>query len=272
MNAPMESPAPIAISGRTRVLGILADPISHVKAPTGINAIARQRGRDAVMVPFQVAPEHLAAFVASLKVLKSFDGAVVTVPHKVAVVGLCDGVTDRARAMGAANVIRRTPDGRIEADMLDGAGFVAGLRGGGIEPKGRAAWLVGAGGAANAIAFALAEAGVSRLTLANRTRAKAEDLAARVAAAFPDVAVGVGEADPSGHDLVVNGTTLGMRPDDPLPLDGSKLTADMVVAEVIMEPAETALLVRAREIGARTHPGRPMLDHQLELMADFFGL
>lgn len=268
----MTAQPPFEISGRTRVLGILADPIAHVKAPAGINAIARRRGRDAVMVPFQVAPENLAAFVQSLRHLKSFDGAVVTVPHKVAVVGLCDGVTDRARAIGAANVIRRTADGRIEADMLDGAGFVAGLMAGGIDPKGRAAHLTGAGGAANAIAFALAEAGVSRLTLANRTRAKAAELAARIAAAFPGVPVAVGTDDPSGHDLIVNGTTLGMRPDDALPIDGARIAPDMVVAEVIMEPAETALLTAARAKGARTHPGRPMLDHQLELMADYFGL
>ncbi|MFG1351568.1 shikimate dehydrogenase family protein [Xanthobacter autotrophicus] len=260
------------ITGHTRVLGILADPIAHVKAPAGINAIARRRGRDAVMVPFQVAPDRLSAWVASLRDLKSFDGAVVTVPHKVAIVGLCDRVSDRARAIGAANVIRRAADGSLEADMLDGAGFVAGLRGAGIEPRDKAAYLVGAGGAANAIAFALAEAGVARLTLANRTLDKAEDLAARVRAAFPGVLVKVGTADPSGHDLVVNGTSLGMRSGDSFPLDAAWLAPQMVVAEVIMEPAETALLAAARAVGCRVHPGRPMLDHQLELMADYFGL
>lgn len=268
----MNAHPPIEITGRTRVLGILADPIAHVKAPPGINAIARRRGRDAVMVPFQVAPEHLAALVESLRHLKSFDGAVVTVPHKVAIVGLCDDVTPRARAIGAANVIRRTAGGRIAADMLDGAGFVAGLKAGGVDPKGMAAHLTGAGGAANAIAFALAEAGVARLTLANRTRAKAEELAARIAAAFPGLAVAVGTEDPSGHDLIVNGTTLGMAPGDALPVDGARLKPGMVVAEVIMEPAETALLAAARVKGCRTHPGRPMLDHQLELMADYFCL
>lgn len=268
----MNDRQPIEITGSTRVLGILADPIAHVKAPSGINAIARRRGRDAVMVPLQVAPEHLAALVETLRHLKSFDGAVVTVPHKMAIVGLCDGLTDRARAIGAANVIRRTADGRIEADMLDGAGFVAGLKAGGVDPRGIAAHLTGAGGAANAIAFALAEAGIARLTLANRTRAKAEELAARVAAAFPGVPVMVGTPDPSGHDLVVNGTTLGMAPGDALPVDGARLKPGMVVAEVIMEPAETPLLVAARAKGCRTHPGRPMLDHQLELMADYFGL
>src|SRR5690606_20256984 len=103
-------------------LGILADPIGHVKAPPGINAIAIRRGRDAVMVPFQVAPEHLAAFAASLRTLKSFDGGIVTVPHKGAMAEICDEISDRARLMGAVNVIRREDDGRLVGDMLDGAG------------------------------------------------------------------------------------------------------------------------------------------------------
>lgn len=260
------------ITGHTRVLGILADPIAHVKAPPGINAICERRGRDAVMVPFQVAPEHLAAFADSLRTLKSFDGAIITVPHKAAMVAHCDEVSARARAMGAVNVIHRTSDNRLHGDMLDGAGFVAGLLGAGVALEGRRIYLAGAGGAASAIAFALAASGISHLTIANRTRAKAQDLCDRIAAAHPGVSISAGGEDPSGHDIVVNGTSLGMKPGDPLPLDAARLDASMVVAEIIMEPEVTPLLARARDAGCRIHLGRPMLEHQLELMADFFGI
>jgi len=260
------------ITGRTRVLGILADPIGHVKAPPGINAIAIRRGRDAVMVPFQVAPGDLPAFADALRSLKSFDGGIVTVPHKGAMADICDQITPRARMMGAVNVIRREEDGRLVGDMLDGAGFVSGLASQGIAVAGRRVYLVGAGGAASAIAFAMAEAGVAHLTLANRTRAKAQELRERIRAAFPEASVSTGDADPSGHDIVVNGTSLGMRPDDAIPLDVAGLAPGMVVAEVIMEPEITPLLAQAQARGCRIHLGKPMLEQQLELMASFFKL
>lgn len=131
---------------------------------------------------------------------------------------------------------------------------------------------MGAGGAANAIAFALAQAGVSRLIIANRTRAKAEDLAQRVAAFLPATKVEIGSPDPSGHDLVVNATSLGLKDGDPLPLDADRLDASQVVAEIIMQPETTALLAAAAARGCRVHPGKPMLTCQLDLMADFMGM
>jgi shikimate dehydrogenase len=260
------------ITGSTRVLGILADPIAHVKAPPGINRIATRRGKDAVMVPFQVSPDALPAFADALRNLKSFDGGIVTVPHKRAMASLCDEISNRARAMGAVNVIRREDDGRLVGDMLDGVGFIAGLAAAGIEVAGRQVYLTGAGGAASAIAFAMAEAGVARLTLANRTRAKAQSLCDRVAAAYAGAVVSVGTDDPSGHDIVVNGTSLGMRPGDAMSLDAERLVPGMVVAEVVMEPEVTPLLARAKEKGCRIHLGKPMLEHQLELMANFLKL
>lgn len=260
------------ITGKTRVLAILADPIGHVKAPPGINAIAIRRARDAVMVPFQVAPEHLVAFAVSLRTLKSFDGGIVTVPHKGAMAGICDEISSRARMMGAVNVIRREDDGRLVGDMLDGVGFVAGLGSKGISVEGKRVYLVGVGGAASAIAFALVEASIAHLTLANRTSDKAQDLCDRIRSHAPDASVSVGTTDPAGHDIVINGTSLGMKPGDPLPLDAAGLAPGMIVAEVIMEPETTPLLAAAGEKGCRTHPGKPMLEQQLELMASFFKL
>jgi shikimate dehydrogenase len=268
----IEEPKIAEITGRTRVLGILAHPTEHVKAPPGINRLAMMRGRDAVMVPFNVAPADLEGFVAGLRVLKSFDGAIVTVPHKQSIIGLCDEVSPQALAVGAANVVRREADGRLIGAQLDGIGFVEGLRGQGIAVRGRSVYLAGAGGAANAIAFALADAGIARLTLTNRTLGKIETLAAKLRDAYPSLDVAVGSADPRGHDLVINGTTLGMNASDLLPLDAALLAPDMIVAEVIMEPEITPLLAAARAAGCRVHLGRHMLDHQLQLMANFLGL
>lgn len=260
------------ITGHTRVYGILADPIHHVKTPQMLNALMAREGRDGVMVPFHVASDDLATLVAGLKAMKSLGGFVVTVPHKTAIVDLCDAVSDSARRIGAVNTVRREADGRLIGEMLDGKGFVGGLLAAGIDPRAKSVYLAGAGGAANAIAFAFVESGISRLTIANRTRAKAEDLAARLAEAYPTAQVDIGTPDPSGHDIVVNGTSLGLKEGDALPLDTARLSPEQIVAEVIMQPEETALLAAAKAKGCRIHFGKPMLACQLDLMADFLGM
>lgn len=260
------------ITGRTRVLGILAHPTEHVKAPPGINRIARERGKDAVMVPMDISPDDLPGFVESLRTLKSFDGAIVTVPHKQAILALCDELTAQAKAVGAANVMRRDADGRLIGAQLDGVGFVEGLHSQGIVVEGSSVYLVGAGGAACAIAFAVAEAGATRVTLANRSVGKIIDLKERLQTAYPGLEVNLGTPDVSGHDIVINGTTLGMKAADALPLDVTTLRPGTTVAEVIMEPEITPLLSAARDAGCKIHLGHHMLTFQLQLMADFLGL
>lgn len=260
------------ISGHTRVYAILADPVHHVQTPQRLNALMRARGHDGVMVPVHVAADDLAMVVAGLKGVKSLGGFVVTVPHKTAIVALCDEVSRQAQLVGAVNCVRREADGRLVGEILDGLGFVAGLRREGFDPKGRRVLLLGAGGAANAVAFALAEAGIVDLAIANRTRAKSEDLARRLAQAFPELHVDLDGTDPADRDIVVNGTSLGLAEGDPLPVDVARLTHRQIVAEVIMQPRVTALLAAAQAKGCRVHYGLPMLECQLEMMADFMGI
>lgn len=260
------------ITGRTSLCAILADPILHVKTPDAINNLLRERGVDGVMVPMHVGPGELASVVAGLKGIRNFVGFIATVPHKSSMAALCDHLSDRARVVGAVNVVRRTADGMLVGDMLDGLGFTEGLLQAGIELAGRSVYLAGAGGAASAIAFALVEAGVSRLTIANRTRARSEALVERLSRHGSGVSLAIGDADPSGHDIVVNGTSLGLHAGDPLPLDVSRLDARQIVAEVIMNPETTPLLAAAWARGCRVQPGWPMLACQVEMMADFMGL
>ncbi|MFJ4345319.1 shikimate dehydrogenase family protein [Pseudomonas sp. NPDC089401] len=255
-----------AISGTTRVFAILADPVAQVKSPQALNRLARERDEDSVLVPLHVAPADLGRVVAGLRAVQSIGGFVVTVPHKTAVVEYCDTVSDAVRQVGAANVVIRSADGRLHGHNLDGLGFVAGLRLAGIEPEGLSVYLAGAGGAACAIAFALAQAGVRALTVYNRTPAKARQLLDRLAVAHPGLSMGVGSDNPSEHDLVVNATSLGMREGDALPCDVTRLEPGQVVAEIIMEPASTPLLQAAKRQGCQTHPGVSMMEGQIELI------
>ncbi len=267
------APAPARqITGRTRVFAILADPVDHVQTPQNLNALAAARGCDGVLVPLHVAADGLAAAVAGLRAMRNLGGFVVTVPHKTAIVPLLDDLTGAARLVGAVNAVRRAADGRLTGDILDGTGFVAGLRAAGHEPRGQKIYIAGAGGAAAAIAFALAEAGAARLAIANRTARRADALLDRLRCRFPDLAVTSGGRDPSGHDLVVNATSQGLHPDDALPADAAALTPDQIVAEIIMAPAVTPFMAAAAARGCRTHPGLPMLRCQLDLMADWMGM
>ncbi|MDD2366700.1 MAG: shikimate dehydrogenase [Desulfuromonadaceae bacterium] len=259
------------INGKTKLYAIIADPISHVRTPEVFNELFSLNCCDAVLVPIQVAPEGLKAVLAAFRAMKNLGGFVTTVPHKTAVAALCDELGDAGRAIGAVNAVRRETDGRLIGNMFDGAGFVAGLRSQGYDPVGRRALLVGAGGAAAAIAFALVEAGVASLTVANRTRSKAEEIAVRIAKYFPDRPIVAGNADPAGHDLVINATSLGLKADDPLPIDTTRLTPAMTVAEIIMKPETTQLLAAAKARGCTIHYGRHMLDEQVRLIADFIG-
>ncbi|MGF1608752.1 MAG: shikimate dehydrogenase family protein [Kiloniellales bacterium] len=259
------------ITGQTKLFGILADPVGHVRTPEVMNAYFASHGADAVLVPLHVKADDLEAVWGGLRRLRNLGGLVVTLPHKSAILALCDHVGAAARQVGAANAVRRDADGRMHCDMFDGRGFVEGLLRQGYDPAGRRVLLVGAGGAASAIAFALAAQGCVGLTIANRTAAKAEALAAKVKQPFPACDVRAGPAEPGNHELIINATSLGLRADDPLPLAADKLTPEMIVAEVIMKPETTALLARAAQCGCSLHHGRHMLDAQVRLLADFIG-
>jgi shikimate dehydrogenase len=260
------------ITGETKLFGILADPIHHVQTPQRMNEHFAALGYDGVLVPLHARSDNLAAVVAGLRGLENLGGVIVTVPHKTAILALCDEASDVTRTIGAANVVRREPGGKLVANMLDGEGFVRGLRGTGVNPQGKTAYLAGAGGAANAIAFSLVQAGVAALTIANRTSAKAQDLKQRLLGLYPHANVRVGSMDPAGHELVVNATSLGLRTGDALPLDASRLLPDQLVCDVIMQPRDTPLLLAARERGCQVHYGAPMLAAQIALMAEFLGV
>lgn len=260
------------ITGITKIYGIIADPVVQVRTPEVFNNLCAHHGVDAVMVPMHVGGDGLEGMLAGLKRMKNLGGLIVTVPHKTEIARLCDELGDAGRLVGSINTLRRTEDGRFIGNMFDGLGFVAGLKSQNYELAGMKALLIGAGGAAAAIAFALADVGVTALTIANRTDEKAQDIVHRVKAAYPELDIQVGTFDPTGFDLIINATSLGMQPEDPLPLDPALLIPEMIVAEIIMKPETTALLSAAKKRGCAVHYGRHMLDQQIRLMAEFMGV
>ena len=251
------------LSGATRIHLIVGDPVVQTKSPAGLTAEFAARGVDAVCVPMQVAAADIDAFFAVAKRVQNIDGIVVTVPHKLAATRHCDALSERSRALGAVNAMRRGADGRWSGDMTDGVALVAALRTAGCAPNGRRALVVGAGGAGSAVVLALAEAG-ARAAVHDIDAVRRDDLVRRLAAW--KVAA---SADPAGCDLVVNATPLGMAPGDDLPVDVTRLRPGVVVADLVTRPAVTPFLTAARERGAQIVTGADMFAPQAAILADF---
>jgi shikimate dehydrogenase len=257
------------INGNTRVVVLMAWPASHVRTPAFFNAMCRAREINAVLVPWAVPPERLAHAWEGLRYVDNLAGIILTIPHKQTAAKLCDTLEGDAKFLEVVNTVRRNADGTYTGRMYDGVGFVQGMLAKGIELAGKRVLLLGAGGAATAIALALARQHIAALTIFNRSSDKASRLAETVTSEVTDAIVQLGSADPSGHDIIINATSLGLKPDDALPCDVSRIEQGMVVADVIMQPAVTPLLVAAAERGARIHEGEHMVVPQLELFERF---
>jgi shikimate dehydrogenase len=200
--------------------------------------------------------------------MENFAGANVTVPHKEAIRVHLDALSPEAEGIGAVNtVIPR--DGRLLGHNTDGVGFIASLREGGMDPRGARVLLLGAGGGAKGVSYALAAEGTAEITVANRSPERAEALVGALAARFrrcqflalPLQAPGVAEAVKSA-DVLINATSVGLAPGETLPLDLGGLRPTTLVCDLIYRPLETAFLEAARGKGCRVLNGLGMLLHQ----------
>jgi shikimate dehydrogenase len=255
----------------TKVFGIVGDPIDQVRSPMVFNDLFRERNIDAVMVPMHVRTNDFARSLDGLLLVENVAGLIITIPHKVAAAKCLSGgsVSRRVAIAGAANALRRYGGG-WEGDLFDGEGFAKGMEAVGYAIKGMSYAIVGCGGAGSAIALALLDREVAQLSLWDTQRSRSEVLATRIRALYK-TQIEIREPN-KGDDVVINATPLGMGITDPLPFDVDELQSDVVVAEVVMKPVRTKLLMRAAELGFKTHEGRHMLDHQVEAIWDFFRL
>ena len=259
------------ITGQTRLYAIMGEPVAQVRAPMVFNRLFQAAGIDARMVAFQVGPASLKTTLDGLFHLANLDGLIVTVPHKIAIVPHLAELAPMAARSGAVNVIKRRPEGGWIGEMVDGLGFAEGLRTAGHDVRGRPVLLVGAGGAGAAIAFALAEQGCGEIRVHDVDGARSAALVDRLQGEGRPAKIAA-TADPAGLPIVINATPLGMKADDPLPFDVTRVDAGALVAEVIMKPRETRLIELARARGNPVVLGERMLDYQAPFVLDFFGL
>lgn len=260
------------ISGATRICQVIGHPISQVRSPDLFNERARQLGADVVLIPVDVSPEQVGAFIAFSRGWHNSAGFCVTVPHKRAVVRHLDRLTDRARRLQAVNVVRREPDGSLIGDMVDGPGFLAATATHGFTAKGRSALVIGTGGAGSAIVDALCEAGIGRLALHDLDPARVNELRTLFSAAFPNVEIVDGYDGLEAFDLVVNASPAGMGGTGELPIPEHSLAGlrpETLVADVVTKPHVTPFLLAAQARGCRIQTGVEMAAGQIGLLAGF---
>ncbi len=268
----MNETPPLPITGATRVFCIIGAPVAPLRSPAFFNALFRKARTDAVFVALEFGAADVVRGFDGLRAMRNVQGMVVTMPLKQLILPLVDMLMPTAKLVGAVNTIRREADGRLVGDMFDGKGGVLGLRWNGHEPRGRRVLLVGVGGAGGALAFALAEAGVAALSLADLDAARAQDVAARVRAAMPQCNVRVAAPDPRDHDIVVNATPLGMKPGDPLPVDPARLAPGTIVFDIITNPDPSPLMVAAAARGCPAIGGRHLYEGQAFYATRFLGI
>ncbi|HTW70958.1 MAG TPA: shikimate dehydrogenase [Acetobacteraceae bacterium] len=246
------------LTGQARLAGIIGWPVAHSRSPRLHGFWLERHAIDGAYVPLAVRPEDFATAVRGLAAA-GFAGANVTLPHKRAAFAICDSVEASAQRAGAVNTLVFR-DGRITGSNTDGWGFLANLRAHGVDPVAGPVLLLGAGGAARAIAAALLEAG-ALVTLANRTLDHANALAADLPALRVLPWAQRNEALPD-HALLVNATSLGMQGHPPLPIDLDYACSTLAVADIVYVPLETPLLADATARGLRAVEGLGMLLHQ----------
>lgn len=271
-----------AIDAGTRICAVYGHPVKHSASPAMHNPALQELGLNWRYMAFDVHPDRLREAIAGAKAM-NFVGLNLTVPHKLMAMDLVDAIDPAARRWGAINTIRfegMTKDGAWrglgeiapdEAREVRSVGFntdadaivKAIAEDLGLAIRGAKVLLVGAGGAGRAAALRLALEKPAELWLANRTAAKAEELAAEILREQPDLKVRVGYPD-ERIDLLLNATSLGLRPEDPSPLAGSKFELPMAahVYDMIYKPAQTRLLRAANDAQCRTANGLGMLLHQ----------
>jgi len=248
---------------RIPLAGVIGSPVAHSKSPKLHHHWLETYGLQGHYIPMDVSHAELPEVLATLPKM-GFVGVNVTVPHKELALSLAHQISDRATLIGAANTLIFRPDGRIYADNTDGYGFIENLRAGAPDwdPKSGPALVLGAGGAARAVVSALIDAGVEKILLTNRTRARADKLRDE----FGQRIQVVDWVHAGGHveeaALLVNTTSLGMVGKSELKVPLDDLRPQTVVTDLVYAPLVTPLLDTAAARGCTTVDGLGMLLHQ----------
>ena len=254
------------ISGATKIYGVIGDPIEHSLSPIIQNAAFEAAGLDSTFLAFKVKSAEVERAINGMRGL-GIQGINVTMPHKNEVIKFLDGVEENARQLNAVNTIKNDK-GKLYGFNTDGVGALNALRENGFDPKGKKVALLGAGGAARAIAYAIARE-TEELAIVNRTLNSAAELANMIyqnfnskvcAYTLSPLAI---KGTLSEAELLINTSSVGMKPNEARsPVNKRWLRSDLAVMDIVYNPVETKLAKEAKSAGAKVISGVEMLIYQ----------
>ncbi|SHE13844.1 bifunctional 3-dehydroquinate dehydratase/shikimate dehydrogenase protein [Chlamydia abortus] len=252
------------IDTATVMFGVFGDPVAHSKSPLMLNRAFEVAGINAAYAAFHIRPGTLQDAVRGIRAL-GFRGVNVTIPYKLEVVDYLDEIDEHARAIGAVNTIVNA-EGKLKGYNTDGIGYVRSLKEeAGFDIQGKTVILLGAGGAARGIGYALAKEGASRIIVANRTVSKAEELASYLDGFTRSEGIGLDAVKSRIHEaeLLVHTTKVGMHPKvEDIPIEPELIHPELLVSDIVYNPLETRLLREAKARGASVHGGLGMFIYQ----------
>jgi shikimate dehydrogenase len=253
------------ISGRTKIFGIFGYPVEHTFSPSMHNAAFGKLGIDACYVPFAVNPDTLGDAAKAILPL-GLHGLNITVPHKEKIISYLDELSEEALLIGAVNTIE-VKNNKLIGHNTDGRGFLRSLREEAkFHPRGKSFLFIGSGGAARAVGFSLALAGAKQIVFydvdLHKANALAQDISQKTGADAKIVSGDLVTASAEESDCLINATPLGLKKNDPVPIEIDSIMKKHLVCDLVYNPPETRLLKAAKKRGAKLLSGLGMLLYQ----------
>jgi shikimate dehydrogenase len=258
----------IDITGKTQIIGLIGNPVEHSISPKLHNTLCKHFNLDMVYLPFQVLPKDIVKVIDAFRALNIL-GFNVTIPHKSEIVNLIDDISEEALLMGAVNTVKNV-DGRLKGFNTDGEGFARGLKAEGIDVKGMKVVVLGAGGAARAVAIKLAQDGAEQIIILNRSQEKAQTLSnlindkVKAISNYDELSEESLMRHSNNCDMIINTTPIGMWPHiSQSPISNRYIFKNKpVVYDLIYNPIKTEFLRIAEQASCRTINGLGMLVYQ----------
>ena len=250
------------INGNTKIYGIIGYPVKHSFSPKMLNAAFSKLKMNAVYLPFSVKPEEISQAIDGIRAL-NISGFNVTIPHKSSIIKYLDEITPIARKIGAVNTVRNI-NGRLIGTNTDAPGFISSLKALNFSPFNKNIGLIGAGGSARALLVGLAESGVSRIIIYNRTLERAKKLESEFSNSFPEISIKTVSLDDIKNyhlDLLINSSSVGMKSNE----SSFDLNLDHKIeniVDIIYSPTQTQLIIQAQKLGIPNINGLGMLLYQ----------
>ena len=258
------------VNGKTRVYGIVGDPIEQVRSPEMVTWEMQKRDHNAVLIPMHIARDEFDTVIPHIMRMRNLDGLIFTIPFKAQAIALAKTLGPQASQIGAINALKKHSNGAWSGEIFDGIGCVEAFKQRGITLQDKRLQLIGLGGAGSAICVALAYEKPKLLRLFDINAQTTERMAKMVNTISPQTVVEVGLPLAEGIDILLNASPVGMLSDARLPLAVQQFKKELIVFDAIVMPENTPLLSLAQDCGCQVVRGREMMLGQISKIVDYF--